>query len=69
MTTKKSSTRRKLSEEKIDSIIETQAGDDSAWEKPIQVRKRKSAAVAITKELADRARLLLRKRVRVADDV
>jgi hypothetical protein len=68
MTTKKSSTRRKLSEEKIDSIVETQAGDGSAWGKPIQVRKRKSAAVSITKKLADRARLLFRKSVRVADD-
>jgi hypothetical protein len=62
MTAEKKPTRRKLTEEETDTIVETQATDNSAWQKPIQVRKRKSAAVSMTKEFADRARLLFKKR-------
>jgi len=69
MTEEQSPTRPKLSEEEIDTIVEMQADEDSAWEKPIQARKRKSAAVSVTKEPADdQGRLKLRKRVRIADD-
>ncbi len=62
MTAKKK--RRKLSEEEIDTIVETQAADDSVWEKPIKVRKRKSASGPTPDELADRIRSRLKKRVR-----
>ena len=55
MTAEKSRPTRKLSEEEIDTIVETQANDDSAWEKPVQVQKRKSKTAAVTEELADRA--------------
>jgi hypothetical protein len=44
-----------LSEEEIDKIVEAQADDDSAWEKPIRVRKAKPASVPLSSELAARA--------------
>lgn len=34
--------RRKLSQEQIDEIVTAEADDDSAWEKPISVRRSKS---------------------------
>ena len=58
MTAKKKPTKRKLSEEEIDRIVEAQAADDSAWEKPIQVRKKKAASVSIPAELAARVAFL-----------
>ena len=59
MTTKKKQPREKVSEEKIDSIVEAQAADDSAWGKPIQVRKGKAAKVLLVRE-ADRVRIAQR---------
>jgi hypothetical protein len=64
MTAKKSPTRWKLSEEEIHTIVETQAADNSAWDRPIHVHKRKS----VKEEPADRALFVLSKRVRKADD-
>jgi len=58
MTTKKKQPRKKVSEEEIDAIVEAQAADDSAWEKPIQVRKGKAASVSIPAELAARVAFL-----------
>jgi hypothetical protein len=58
MTAKKKPIRKKLSEEEIDRIVEAQAADDSAWEKPIQVRKKKAASVSIPAELAARVAFL-----------
>lgn len=49
-----------LSEEEIDKIVEAQAEDDSAWEKPIRVRKAKPAAVPLSSELAARAAFFAR---------
>jgi hypothetical protein len=54
MTTKKKQSRTRVSEEEIDTIVEAQAADDSAWGKPIQVRKGKAASVSISAELAAR---------------
>ena len=51
--------KRKLSEEEIDNAVVAQADDDSAWEKPIRVR-RKSASLSIPGELAARASFLAR---------
>ena len=56
MTTKKKQPRRKVSEEEIDAIVEAQAADDSAWGKPIQVRKGKAAKMLLVRE-ADRVRI------------
>ena len=58
MTTRKKQPRKKVSEEEIDAIVEAQAADDSAWGKPIQVRKGKAASVSIPAELAARVAFL-----------
>ena len=52
--------RENLSEEDIDKIVIGQAEDDSAWEKPIQVRRLKSTSLSIPAELAARAAFLAR---------
>ena len=49
-----------LSEEEIDSIVVSQADDDSAWEKPIRVRKAKPTSVPLPSELATRAAFFAR---------
>jgi hypothetical protein len=51
---------KKLSEPDIDRIVAAQANDDSALEKPIRVRRRKSAALTIPANLAARAAFLAR---------
>ena len=51
---------KKLSEPEIDQIVATQANDDSAWEKPIRVRRKKSASLTIPANLAARAAFLAR---------
>ncbi len=50
---KKKATRK--SEREIDELVIAQADDDSAWEKPVQVRRSKSEAVSIPAEVASRA--------------
>ena len=49
-----------LSEQEIDKIVVAQADDDSAWEKPIRVRKKKEASVTVPTELAARAAFFAR---------
>ncbi|HXM49553.1 MAG TPA: hypothetical protein VN956_17050 [Pyrinomonadaceae bacterium] len=58
MTTKKKQSRRKLSDEEIDRTVETQAADNFAWGKPIQVRKKRSESVSLPAELAARVAFL-----------
>jgi len=58
MSTKKKQSRKRVSEEEIDALVEAQAADDSAWGKPIQVRKSKAAFVSIPAELAARVAFL-----------
>jgi hypothetical protein len=50
----------KSSQEEIDKIVVAQADDDLAWEKPIYVRRKKSASLSIPAELAARAAFLAR---------
>ncbi len=50
--------KRKLSQAEIDNIVVAQADDDSAWEKPIRVRRKKSASLVIPAELATRVAFL-----------
>ena len=60
---------KKLSEPEIDQIVAAQANDDSAWEKPIRVRRTKSASLAIPANLAARAAFLARlHRTKYVDD-
>ncbi len=50
--------RTKLTEQEIDQIVVSQAEDDTAWEKPVRVRRTKPASVSIPPELAARAAFL-----------
>ena len=49
---------KKISEEKIDDIVISQADNDSEWEEPVHVRKTKSTSLSIPAELAARAAFL-----------
>jgi hypothetical protein len=60
MKSTKRRTKKQLSEEEIDKIVESQADDDSAWEKPIKVHRAKAASLSIPAELAARAAFLAR---------
>jgi hypothetical protein len=55
---KKKSTRKRLSDEQIDKIVESQAANDSAWGKPINVRKITPAALSLPSDLTVRNALL-----------
>ena len=59
MTTKKKQPGKKVSEEEIDAIVEAQAADNSAWGKPIQIRKGKAAKMLLVRG-ADRVRIAQR---------
>jgi hypothetical protein len=57
---KKVSRRRpRLTEEEIDQRVIAEAGDDSAWEAPVQV-SRKSPTIGLPTSLAQRAAFLAR---------
>jgi hypothetical protein len=56
----KKSKRHRISEGEIDKIVESQAEEDSAWERPIRVRKAKLTALSLPAELAARASFLAR---------
>ncbi len=58
--TMKSKTKKKPSEQEIDQAVKAEANDDSAWEKPVRVRRTKSASLSIPGELAARAAFLAR---------
>jgi hypothetical protein len=53
-------TRKNLSEKDIDQMVVAQANDESAWEKPIRVRRTKGASLSIPADLAVRAAFLAR---------
>jgi uncharacterized DUF497 family protein len=55
MNSRKKQTKRQLSEKEVDKIVESQADDDSAWGKPIGVRRSSSESLALPAELATRA--------------
>ena len=52
-------TRKLLTEGAVDCLVVAQANDDSAWEKPIRIR-RKAASLSIPANLAARAAFLAR---------
>jgi len=60
MKSKKRSGRNQFSEEQIDKLVESQAEEDSAWEKPIHVHRAKPTALSLPAELAARAAFLAR---------
>jgi hypothetical protein len=53
-------TRKNLSGKDIDQMVVAQANDESAWEKPIRVRRAKGASLSIPADLAVRAAFLAR---------
>ena len=50
--------KQKLSEDDIDLIVEKEADDDSAWDEPVQVSRKKPASLSLSTELAARATFL-----------
>ena len=58
MNSKKKSMKTRSSEGDIDKIVESQAKEDSASERPIKVRREKSPAVSLPAVLAARAAFL-----------
>ncbi len=54
----KSNTKKNLSEQEIDRMVVAQADDESAWEKPIGVRRPKPTSLSIPADLAARAAFL-----------
>lgn len=54
-------TKRKImSEEEIDRAVVARADDESAWEKPVKVRRPKSTSVTLPSALAARAAFFAR---------
>ena len=58
MSTKKTSGRRKMTEEDINNLVVAQAGNDSAWEAPVQIRRGEPGTISIPADLAARAAFL-----------
>ena len=52
--------RKNISEEEIDEIVIAQANDDSAWDKPVRVRKLKQTSLSLPAALAARAAFFTR---------
>lgn len=52
--------RHKPSDDEIDTLVESQADDDAAWDEPIAVRRAKSSSVLLPSELAARAIFIAR---------
>ena len=50
--------RQQASEENIDKVVESQANEHSAWERPIKVRRARSTALSLPTDLAVRAAFL-----------
>ncbi|HJX11311.1 MAG TPA: hypothetical protein VJ733_12545 [Candidatus Binatia bacterium] len=60
MNSKKKFRRKQLSEPEIDQIVESQAEDDAAWQKPIKIRRAKLTSLSLPADLAARAAFLAR---------
>jgi hypothetical protein len=54
----KNSPKKKPSEREVDQIVTAQANDDSAWEKPVHVRRTEPTSLSIPADLAARAAFL-----------
>ena len=60
MNIKRNSKKQVLTPEQIDEMVTSQAEDDGAWEKPIEVKRGKAGSFSIPPELAERAAFLAR---------
>ena len=56
MTSNKKRTRKHLSDQSIDDIVEKQVADDSAWEKPIQVSRKRAGSGTVRLKTSHRGR-------------
>jgi hypothetical protein len=56
----KSAKSKPLSEEEIDELVIAQADDDSAWEPPLEVKRKRSASFSLPPDLVARAAFLSR---------
>jgi len=52
--------RKPLSDREIDQIVVAQANDDSAWERPVRVRRSRARSLSIPADLAARAAFIAR---------
>jgi len=52
--------RKVMTQEETDRIVIAQTNNDSAWEKPVSVRKAKSKSVMLPSDLADQAAFFAR---------
>jgi hypothetical protein len=57
---KTKSRKRKLTDEEVDEIVTAQADDDSAWDRPVRVKKTRSTSIHLPAELAARIVFLAR---------
>ena len=55
MKSREKPTKKQLTEEEVDKIVESQADDDSCWGKPVQVCRAGPESMALAAELAARA--------------
>jgi hypothetical protein len=60
MSKKKDSGKQIPTPEQIDEMVTSQAGDERAWEKPIEVKLTRAGSFSIPPELAERAAFLAR---------
>lgn len=60
MKTRKSSKRRRLTDEEVDHTVISQAETEAAWEAPIEVRKARRGSFSIPRDLTERAAFLAR---------
>jgi hypothetical protein len=58
MSTPKKRKAATMDQEGIDRLVASQAGDESAWELPVRVKRSRPAALSIPGELAARAAFL-----------
>ena len=56
MKSNKKPTRKRLSDEVVDEIVEKQAADDSAWEQRIQVLRKRSGSGSVRLKTSHRGR-------------
>lgn len=49
---------KRLTESQVDAMVESEADDDSAWTKPVRVRRAKAASLTIPGKLAARVEFL-----------
>lgn len=52
--------RKVMTEEEVDPIVIAQANSESAWERPVKVRKAKSTSIMLPSDLAEQAAFFAR---------